>query len=226
MDSRCALGTMRGIGGVDAVDVGVDVAKVGLDGDGDGDRAGVGAAAAERGDAVALGLDALEAGDHGDLALLQPGRGSCRPGCRVMRATPCALSVMDRDLPALPGARLHADRLQHDGEQAGRHLLAGGDDGVVLARVVQGGGLAHPGHQLVGGAGHGGDDDGHLVAGIDLALDVARDVADALDVGDRGAAEFHDDERHCQPARRPGTARLRPRNARAPMCALGPGAYS
>ena len=105
----------------------------------------------------------------------------------------------DGDLPALPGARLHAHRLQHDGEQAGRHLLAGGDDGVVLARIVQGRGLAHPGDQLVGGAGHGRDDDGHLVAGIDLALDVARDVADALDVGDRRAAEFHDHERHDNP---------------------------
>ena len=43
----------------------------------------------------------------------------------------------DRDLPALPGARLQAHRLQHDREETGRHLLAGGDDGVVLARVMQ-----------------------------------------------------------------------------------------
>ena len=56
------------------------------------------------------------------------------------------------------------------------------------------GGLAHPGDQLVGDAGHGRDDDGDLVAGVDLALDVARDVADALDVGDRRAAELHDHE--------------------------------
>ncbi len=34
------------------------------------------------------------------------------------------------------------------------------------------------------------------MAGIDLALDVARDVADAVDVGDGGAAEFHDETRH------------------------------
>ena len=51
--------------------------------------------------------------------------------------------------------------------------------------------LLAPGDELVGLAGHGGDDDRDLVAGVDLALDVARDVADALDIGDRRAAEFH-----------------------------------
>ena len=71
-----------------------------------------------------------------------------------------------------------------------------GDHGVVFARVVQRRGLAAPGHQLVGLAGHGGDHDRDLVAGIDLALDVARDVADALDVGDRRAAEFHHQAGH------------------------------
>ena len=77
--------------------------------------------------------------------------------------------------------------LQHDGEQPGGHLLAGGDDRIVLARVMQGRGLAHPGDQLVGDAGHGRDDHGHLVAGIHLALDVPGDIANALDVGHRRA---------------------------------------
>ena len=76
-------------------------------------------------------------------------------------------------------------------QQAGGHLLARGHHRIVFAGVVQRRGLAAPGHQLVGGARHGGDDDRHLVAGVDLALDVARDVADALDIGDRGAAELH-----------------------------------
>jgi N-acetylmuramoyl-L-alanine amidase len=38
--------------------------------------------------------------------------------------------------------------------------------------------------QLIGNAGHGGNDDGHVVAGIDLALDVARHIADAVEIGD------------------------------------------
>ena len=35
-----------------------------------------------------------------------------------------------------------------------------------------------------------------MVAGIDLALDVARDVSDAGDVGDGRAAEFHHEASH------------------------------
>ncbi len=103
---------------------------------------------------------------------------------------------LDRDLPALPGARLDAERLQRDRQQAGGHLFAGCDDGVVFPGVVQGRGFGRPCHQLVGLAGHGGNHHGDLVAGIDLALDVARDVADAFDVGDRRAAEFHDKPAH------------------------------
>ena len=61
---------------------------------------------------------------------------------------------------------------------------------------MQDGGLAHPGDELVGHARHGGDDDGDLVAGVHLALHVTRDVADALDVGDGGAAELHHNHSH------------------------------
>jgi hypothetical protein len=34
------------------------------------------------------------------------------------------------------------------------------------------------------------------MAGVDLALDVLRDVADAVDIGDRRSAEFHDETSH------------------------------
>jgi hypothetical protein len=34
------------------------------------------------------------------------------------------------------------------------------------------------------------------MAGIDFALDVLRDIADALDIGDRCAAEFHHEAAH------------------------------
>ena len=48
----------------------------------------------------------------------------------------------------------------------------------------------------VGRARHRRDHDRDLMAGIDLALDVARDVADAVDIGDRSAAEFHHQPGH------------------------------
>jgi len=34
------------------------------------------------------------------------------------------------------------------------------------------------------------------MAGIDLALDMPRDVTDAVDIGDGGAAEFHHETAH------------------------------
>jgi hypothetical protein len=56
---------------------------------------------------------------------------------------------------------------------------------------MQGRGLPAPLHELIGHARHGGYDDRNIVAGVDLALDMARDVADAVEVGDRRSAEFH-----------------------------------
>ena len=59
-----------GVGGVDAVDVGVDLAEVGADGGGDGNGGKVGAAAPKRGEAPVLGLP-LESGDDDHLAGVQ-----------------------------------------------------------------------------------------------------------------------------------------------------------
>ena len=67
---------------------------------------------------------------------------------------------------------------------------------VVFAGVVQRRQVGAPLDQLVGHAGHGGDDDGDLVAAVDLALDALGDVADTVEVGDGGAAEFHHDAGH------------------------------
>ena len=95
---------------------------------------------------------------------------------------------------------MHAHRLQRERQQPGSHLLARGDHGVIFAGIVQRRYLARPGDQLVGLASHGRDDHGDLVAGVDLAFDVARDVPDAVDVGDGRPAEFHHDARHAKAA--------------------------
>ena len=125
--------------------------------------------------------------------------GNCQP-CQERAATPCGL--------------------QRQREQSGGDLLAGGDHRVVFAGVVQRRGGAAPVDQLIGRAGHGGDHDGDLVAGVDLALDVARHVADAVDVGDRRSAELHHqpghDTRHIlreQKGPRGGLAKHRPKIA-------------
>ncbi len=186
------------IGGVDAVDVRVDVAQVGLHRDRQGDRARVGAAASERRDAIACWLDALEAGDDGDLALFQALDDLL---ARDVLDARHAVGVIgdDRDLPALPRPRLQPHGLQDDGEEPRRHLLAGRDDGIVLARIVQERRFAHVGDELVRDARHRGHDHGHLVAGVDLAFHVLGHVADALDIGNGRAAEFHHYDGHCKP---------------------------
>ncbi len=116
---------------------------------------------------------------------------SSSPLMSSMRAEACAFEVRIGSCQPCQERAFTPMPSQHDGEQAGGHLLARGDDGVVFARVVQRRGVLGPGDQLVGLARHGRDHDGDLVAGIDLALDVARDVADTVDIGDGRAAEFH-----------------------------------
>ncbi len=183
------------VGGIDAVHIGIDVAAVGLQRCRQRHGGGVRPAAPQRGDA-AVGRDPLEARDHGDMALfhavdqvLAVDVQDARLAVRVIGA--------DRDLPALPGARLDPDLHQGDRQQAGGDLFAGGDNRVVFACVVQRRQRLAPGDELVGGAGHGRDHDGDLVPRVNLALDAGRDVADAVEVGDGGAAEFHHNTRHC-----------------------------
>ncbi len=192
--------------GVDAVHVGVDVAALGLERRGEGHGRGVRAAAAERRDAP-VGAEPLEARDDGVQAfgelLVEIGRVDLKDTRGAVRARGA-----DRHLPSLPGPRRNAHLLQGERHQARVHLLAAGDDGVVFAGVVETptvrprwrGRLAHPGDELVGGAGHRRDDNGDVVAALDLALDLGRRIADALEVGERGPAEFHDQARHALPS--------------------------
>ena len=99
--------------------------------------------------------------------------------------------------------------MQHEGQQPRGDLLAGGHHGVIFAPVILGGrlgavllplleapGLIDQGDELVGLPGHGRDHHGASVAGVDLALDMGGDVADPIDVGDRGPAEFQHQQGH------------------------------
>jgi len=87
------LGHDARIGGVDAVDVGVDVAALGPMAAASATALVSEAAAAQRRDARARSLDALEAGDHCDLAAFLEARVMAEPSMRAMRAEPWAASV-------------------------------------------------------------------------------------------------------------------------------------
>ena len=77
-------------------------------------------------------------------------------------------------------------------------------------------------HQLIGNARHRRDDHRYLVAFLQRSLYTTRDGLDALDVGDRCAAEFLDQPGHVLPVREAGAhgsyiARERDRRAPAPL---------
>ena len=107
----------------------------------------------------------------------------------------------DWQLPALPRPGVNAHAFEHDREQPGCDLFASGHDRIVFSGIVQHGGLPAPFDQLIGHARHSGHYDGHIVAGVNLALDVARHVADAVEIGDRRSAEFHYQPSHDIPGR-------------------------
>ncbi len=102
-------GDDAGVGGVDAVDIGIDVTAVGADRGGDGNRAGIRPATAQRRD-PACGHHPLKAGNDRDLARRHRGKQRLAldvddPGLGV------GFLGLDRQLPAQPAARRHAHRL-------------------------------------------------------------------------------------------------------------------
>jgi hypothetical protein len=144
-------------------------------------------------------VDALKPGDDGDFLAFRETPDQCL-GIDVEDSRRAVhLGRCDRQLPALPGARIDVEVLEHDREQSGGDLLAGGDNHIIFAGIKNAPLLKRllaPRNELIGGAGHRRDHDGHLIAGVDLALDVARDVADAVEIGDRSSAEFHYEASH------------------------------
>ena len=188
------IGNDARIGRVDPVDIGKDVAALGLQRGGERDRRGVRPAAAQGGDA-AVRADTLKPGHDSRLALGQAtldlrGFDCLNAGVAVHAVCP------NGNLPAKPGPRIDAEILQRERHQAGGYLLARGDDDIILARIVQPAHPPRPFDELVGRPGHRGHDDGHFVAGIDFALHAACGIADPLDISNRGPAEFLDDTRH------------------------------
>ncbi len=177
-----------GVGGVDAVDVGVDLAGLGLERRRDRDRRGVRAAAAQRGD-VAVLVDALEAGDDRDLARLERVVDRGRVDVLDARARERAVG-QDAHLVAEHRDRLAALGVDRQRQEADRHLLAGRGDHVQLALVGQGGDLLGQAEQPVGLARHRRDDHDHVVPLALRRQAAPGDVADALDVTDGSSAVF------------------------------------
>ena len=141
-------------------------------------------------------MNALETGDDRNFATILEARDQVRPVDVDDARRRVRIGGVNRQLPALPRSGVDADGFERDRQQTGRDLLAGRYYGVVLARIVQHCCVPAPFDQPVGGPRHRGSHHRDLVAGVDLTLDVAGNVADVLDIGDRGAAEFHHQAGH------------------------------
>ena len=187
-------GDDAGVGGEQAVDIGVDLADVGVEGGGQGDRGRVGAAAPQGGGVLDL-VDALEAGDDGDRAGLD-GAGHALG----QHADDGGLAVLgvgeDAGLGAGVGARRDAELGDGHGEQGHGDALTGGQQDVHLAGGGvggQGGGLVK---ELVGRVPHRGDDDDDRVTGLAGGDDAPGDAPHRVDVADGRAAVLLDDQCH------------------------------
>ena len=124
------------IGRIDPIHIGIDIATIRLDGSRDGDSRKIRSAAAKGGDAVALGVNALKPRHHRHLTLLHAfNQGRAINGFNAGLAM--RLVRDDRHLPALPGPRINANRLQGNRRQAGCHLLPSCNHRVIFARIMQ-----------------------------------------------------------------------------------------
>ena len=183
------------VGGEDAVDVGVDLADVGLERGRERDGRGVGAAAAEGGDLLGVGRDALEAGDDDDVAVADrlgdpAGRDVDDLGLAVHRVGDHAgLRAGERAGGEAEVADRHRDERHRD-------ALARGEQHVHLAGRRQRRDARGQVLQVVGRVAHGGHGDDDVVAGLLDLHDAPRDALDGVGVGERGAAVLLHDNAH------------------------------
>ena len=176
------------IGGVDAVDVGVDLAAGGPEHGRQRHGRRIRAAAAQSRDVVVF-VDALKSGDDHDLAVAE--RLDHALGGDVSDACLGVKAVGDEpDLGAGETDRRDAQAADGHGHQGDADLLAGRQQHVHLAggRIL--GDLLGQLDQLVGGMPAGRDDDQHLVAAV-VSLDrAASRRQDLARIGQARPAEF------------------------------------
>ena len=183
-----------GVSGEQAVDVGVDLAHVGVEGGGQRHSGRVRAAAAEGGGVLDL-VDALESRDDGDRASLD-GAGDALGQNADDRGAPVLGVGQDTRLGAGVGAGRDAELAHRHGEQGHRDALTGGQEDVHLTGGrLRGQGAGHV-EELVGGVAHGGDDHDDGVAGLARGDDALGDASHRLNVADGRAAVLLHDQCH------------------------------
>src|SRR5690606_23479931 len=192
---------------VDPVHIGVDLAPLRTEREGEGDGRRIAAAPAERRD-LAVVAQPLEPGDDRDPSLLE--RPTHAPGADGEDPRG-AVRVVRPDLGLRAGQRDggHAELLEREGEERGRGLLAGREDQVELAapssRRARRDGRGE-GEERVRRVAHRGGDDDDPFALPGPGRDAARHVPDPVRRPDGGAAVLLDDQRHASTSSSPAPA--------------------
>jgi hypothetical protein len=139
--------------------------------------------------------DPLETGNHRDLP---EGKPSAQFGHFNRLDTGFAMNVIGayRELPAKPGARVEPEVLKRQRQQPRGDLLAGGDNNVVFAGIVQSAGLAGPADEAIRYSCHCRDHDRDFMTALYLATDAASGCLYSLDIGQRCAAELLNEASH------------------------------
>ena len=184
------------IGRVDAIHISIDVAAIRLQRRRHRHRRRIGPATAQRCHPL-IRRQPLKARHHRHFA----SRHACQDGSRLDildAGHTVGAAGADRQLPTQPAARLNAQRLQRDGQQAGGDLLASGHHHVIFGRIGQRRGFAAITDQPIRLARHGRDHHGHFVAGVHFAFHPRCNVANPLRPRHRGATKFHHDPGHCR----------------------------
>ena len=183
-----------GVGGKDAVHVGINLTQVRVEHSGQGHRRGVRAAAAQGGNVVVF-VDALEAGDDDNGLLVQ------------LRQDPFGVNALDAGVsvggvgaePRLPPGQ-GDDRIAHSlnghGAQGTGNLLPGGQEHIHLPLGAVGIDFSGLGDEVVGGVPLGGEHHHHVMAAAVSLCDNAGHVADAVGVRNGASAEFLYNESH------------------------------
>ena len=180
------------VGGVHAVDVGVDLADVCLECSRQGDRRCVGPAPAQR-RRLGVARDALKAGHQRDLAAVERGADALRVDLEDLRP---AVGGVGDDPRLRPGEahRLATQPVHGHGEQRAAYALAGRQQDVELAGRRLRRDLAGLPHEIVGGVAAGRDDGADALPAVVGLDDPAGDVEQARGVGHRRAAVLLHDE--------------------------------
>ena len=179
------------VGGVDAEDVGVDLAVIGAECRREGDRGRVGAAAAERRH-LECGRDALEAGDEDDRPLVErlvdPARAHLDDLCLSMHGV-----GDDPRLRAGERDRLVPEIVDHHRRQRTGDPLPDRDEHVELTGMWRVRDLVGEIEQLVGRVPHRREDADDAVPFVTGGDETSGDALQLLRVADGGAAELHHD---------------------------------